>query len=379
MLRTQEIGYFHLPVGYPKTEGNTPVTKQGVQEWIRESNPSFFQKTSYGTYLGIIGILAGAVASIAGLFKDSKLLKWIGGILAGVGVLTSAIGKLFGIEVDVLNKVRSKVLFSPNGKVETTPDEEGINHEKVEIQTNDGETLRGFLFPAPVPTKKTVIFLNGRGHNASMCLKEKEFEKLQNEVPVNILIVDYRGFGESKSAGSPTPQGVVNDAVSMYDYLISEKHLTPDDISVFGVSLGGAVAIELANKREVDTLIVQSSFTTVEDVADDKLSEVIPAVLRGLVKGITQSEFNSRESIKNVKAKKVIISHSTDDEVIPVKHGEELFSLVSVPEKYFLPIEGVHHKDFAKGYDNECYEIFRRCLGVSAVCEDTKKQEVVAT
>lgn len=376
MLRTQEIGYFHLPVGYPKPASDVPVTKQDVQKWIRENSPSFFQKTSYGTYLGIIGILAGAVASIAGLFKENKFLKWIGGILAGVGAVTSAIGKLFGVEVDVLNKVHSKVLFSPNGKVETTPDEEGIDHEKVEIKTNDGETLKGFFLPAPVPTKKTVIFLNGQGYNASMLLKEKKFEKLQSEVPVNVLIVDYRGFGES--TGSATPQGVVNDAVSMYDYLVSEKHLTPNDISIFGVSLGGAVAIELANKREVDTLIVQSSFTTVEDVADDKLPKVIPAFLRGLLKGITQSEFNSRESIKNVKAKKVIISHGTDDDVIPVKHGEELFGLLNVPEKYFMPIEGARHKDFAEGYDEGCYELFRKCLGVSKIQIDGRRQEVLA-
>lgn len=374
MLRTQEIGYFHLPVGCPLRRDGTSVTVEDVQKWIKESNPSFFKRTSYGTYAGVISILIGALTSITGQFKDSRFLKWVGGILAGVGALAAAIGKLFGAEIDVLSRVHNRILFGPDKEVKTTPEEEGIKHEDVEIKTPDGPILKGFFLPAPIATKKTVIFLNGRGYNASRCLKE--FVELQKKVPVNVLMVDYRGFG--KSTGEATPQGVVGDAASMYDYLVSKKGLTPDDISLFGVSLGGAVAIELANRREVNTLLVQSSFTTVEEVAEDQLPRVIPKVLKGVIRGIAQSEFNSRESIKNVRAKTVIISHGTSDRVIPIKHGEELFSLVSVPDKHFIPLEGAGHSDFVHSYDDDCYELFSKSFGVGDLCQIAERKLPVA-
>src|SRR3989338_2533525 len=375
MLRTPEIGIYHWPVGCPKPPAGEAPSQRYVENWLREKNPSTLERVSYGTYAGALATVLGLVTATVGFFKDNKVAKWIGGVLAGIGALATLVGNFCGIEWDSIGRLYNNLLISPNGKVETTPDEKGIKCENVSIETNRGE-LNGYYIPAPVSTKKTIIFLNGRGYNASLCLDE--FSKLQQEVPVNVLMVDYCGMGKSKlnKGEKVTQEGLVLDAEAMYQYLVEKKGLTANDISLFGVSLGGAVAIELANRREVNTLVVQSSFTTVEEAVKEKSSASVPGILKALLGMLARSEFDSAEAIKTVKAKRVIVSHGTDDEIIPFSLGKKLFDNVTLPEqsKAFLPLAGAFHKNFAEHYDLACYRTFRKFLGILSVCEGGKKE-----
>jgi len=146
--------------------------------------------------------------------------------------------------------------------------------------------------------------------------------------------VDYRGYGRSE--GSPGEAGVYRDADAAYDYLIRVRHIQPKHIIIYGHSLGGAVAIDLASRRECGGLIVQSSFTSIRDMA--RRTFRIP-----LFEYIPKSRFNSLAKIQRVRAA-ILMVHGTLDETIPFTMGQRLFAAAPEP-KFFSPIEGAGHND----------------------------------
>ncbi len=295
--------------------------------------------------------------------KKTFLGALISYFVSGFVSLVNNVCKLLGIESPI-ERLQRTFLIAPNNHVGCTPCELNIPHEKVEIPSGDG-VLRGHLLQAPLETKKTIIFLNGRGHNSSNAIRQ--LAELQKQVNVNILVVDYRGCGES--SGTPTLNGLVDDAAAMYDYLKS-KGFAENDISAYGVSLGGGVATALATRRPLNTLFVQSSFTSMDDIAGDIMSSILPDVLTDSLTPLAGSDLNSRSNMRNVKAKNVIILHGTADEVIPYNHGVSLFRAAKDAglNVMFKKIKGAGHTNFSNFYDSEgIHEIFRRILSIEDV------------
>lgn len=284
----------------------------------------------------------------------------IGGVVNAARKLVDGFCRLVGLESPI-DKLHRRLMIAPNRHTECTPCELRIPHERVEIRNGD-VTLRGHFLRSPVETKKTIIFLNGRGHNASHCFRT--LAELQRRVPVNVLMVDYRGCGNS--TGTATFPGLVSDAEAMYDYLVRERGLSANDISVFGVSLGGGVAVQLARRREINTLVVQSSFTSIEDVASNMMSRVLPDVLVNAAAPLVRTELNSEEAIKEAKAKNVLILHGTQDEIVPYRQGVMLYRRAREAglKPVFIRLKGAGHCNFADFYDDDCIKLFRRLFGV---------------
>ncbi len=359
MLNTAEVGLFHLPVGYPRATLTTkPPTKKEVKEWFEEKNPSTLEKTSYGTYVGIAAMVIGAASWLVGFIKDNWFGKWVGGILASSGAVATFVGKCCGVENDLVNSLRTKALYNPPTELETTPDKEGIPCEEVFIGTTDGEKLYGYYLPSPKETKKTVIYLHGRANNISHCLKD--IKELQEKAPVNVLICDYRGFGKSTlNTGEINRNGIITDAKAMHDYLIQKRGCNSDDISLFGHSLGGAVAIELAKqltkeKKPPHAMVIQDSFTSIRDVPKDRLNIVFPSKLANLLSALISNEFDSKKSIKEIDPKiQVLISHGTNDWVIPFKQSQELHKEIPGTNKKLILLEGAGHSDFCEHLNPE--------------------------
>lgn len=383
MLSANGIGLFHLPVGYPRSV-ERPITKNNVQGWLKEnSNASILKKTSYGTYLGIATALAGIVTNLIGFKKDSNFAKWVGGILGFVGIVATFIGKVFGVDFDLANKIEKiekRIIFNPPKDHETTPLKEGIAHEEISIPTSDGEKLHGYYLPSPLKTKKTVIFLHGRGNNIGSKNFIDSVKKIQGKIPVNVLMVDFRGFGNSSlNCGKITCDGVIEDAKAMYDYLTNNKGCTPNDISLFGHSLGGAIAVQLANEKKVNSLIIQSSFTSLKDLVKDllptNLGNVIPDSWLSFV--TSSSDFNSVEAIKTVKANKVCICYGKQDELIPYQHAEDLFNAVTRP-KELLILDEAGHSDYARCFTEEQINKLRDMVGVNNICEEDGEEFLIA-
>lgn len=244
-----------------------------------------------------------------------------------------------------LDWLRDNLIFIPSKKVYSLPQEKGIKHEEVFIDTHDGEKLHGYFLPAKKETNKVVIFLHGHDLNVSRWFLAPVH--LQEQVDVNFLVVDYRGYG--KSSGKPTSKGLVIDSLAMYEYL-KDKGYKSEDISVYGRSLGGGVALELASRVQVKSVIVQSSFSSMKEVIKFHLP-YLPSFL------IRNNLFNSEELIKKINAP-VLISHGTMDERIPIEQVLRLYGSANEPKKLVL-LPGAGHEHLKDFYTEEYFSALK--------------------
>jgi len=221
----------------------------------------------------------------------------------------------------------------PEGFV--SPKDYGLQVEEVWMTAEDGVKLNAY-FLARTSSPKTLLWFHGNAENIGFGLEQM---KILANLGVNILELDYRGYG--KSEGSPDEAGVYSDANAAYDYLVQTRRFQPKNIIIYGQSLGGAVAVDLAARRECGALIVQSSFTSVREMARRMFP--IP-----LLEYVPKSRFDSLEKIRRIRAP-ILIVHGTRDETIPVSMGERLYQAAPEPKSFFA-VEGAGHNDvFAVG------------------------------
>ena len=353
------------PVGCPSPpKGTSPA--EFAKGWIRNNrNETQLKKTSYAAYIGLGVSVLGIVTGFFGKLKENNFLKVLGWTVGWIGVAGAAIGKLFGLEFDLANGVKMTVIAGgSNGKQITPAELEGMRADKVDI-TSDGEKLDAYYIYAPEKqtkkqTKKTLIYIHGIRSNIGQCLKE--IKELQENLDVNVLVFDPRGFGKSKlNTDSITCEGLNADTQAVYDYL-KLRGIESKDISVFGHSLGGAIAVQLAKENEVDTLILQSTFTDADKAREDGIGGYIPNVVARACGLLGLPGFKSKDDIPQLKAKKVIAIHGVTDRVIPCKHSEELnesLSKLDIPKenKIFIKLPGAGHDDYIKFYKEEVCNI----------------------
>ncbi len=210
---------------------------------------------------------------------------------------------------------------------------DGLHVEDVWLTTCDKVRVNAWYFPNPT-SEKVFLWFHGNAENIGHGLERLRF---YSRLGVNVLAVDYRGYG--KSEASPDETGVYRDADAAYDYLIRERHIQPKNIILFGHSLGGAVAIDLASRRECGGLIVQSSFTSAKDMARRMFR--IP-----WFEYLPKSRFESLAKIRRVRAPNLIV-HGTRDQVVPFSMGQRLFAAAPEP-KFFFPVVDAGHNNLVE-------------------------------
>lgn len=228
---------------------------------------------------------------------------------------------------------QSGMLFYPLSKIESTPKAWGLSYDLVELSLKDKSKISAWYIPHPEATK-TLLFFHGNGGNIS---HRGNSLNIFHKLKLNVLIIDYPGYG--KSEGVPSEQGLYQSANIAWHYLISNKKIKPENIIIFGRSLGGAVAVDLASRVNAGAIILESTFSSVRDVVD-----IIFPVLSDFI--YLRYSFDSINKITKVSAPLLQI-HSPDDEVIPFNLGQKLFKAV-ISEKKFLQIEGGHNEGFIK-------------------------------
>ncbi len=206
----------------------------------------------------------------------------------------------------------------------------GLRLEEVWLTAADGVKLNASLLPVP-ESSKVLLWFHGNAENIGM---GSDHLKALAQLGVNVFALDYRGYG--KSEGSPDEAGVYRDAEAAYLYLVEGRHFDPKDVFVYGHSLGGAVAVELASRHECGGLIVESSFTSVPAMAH-RIYHV------PFIEYLPHSRFDSLAKIARVRAP-VLIIHGTEDMVIPFEMGQKLFEAARQP-KTLMRIEGAGHDD----------------------------------
>ena len=225
-----------------------------------------------------------------------------------------------------------RLIYFPDRSVRATPERVGLDYEDVWLGTEGGERVHGWWIAAPGATR-TVLFLHGNAGNVSDRL---ETVAILNRIGANVLIIDYRGYG--RSDGSPGEQSTYEDALAAWRHLREDRTVPAERIVVFGRSLGGGVATWLAANHRPGALIVESSFTSVPDMAA-RTYPFLPVRLLARVR------YPSIGRIAGIDVP-TLIAHSPHDEVIPYAHGQALYDAAAGQPKAFLEMRGGHGDGF---------------------------------
>ena len=247
-----------------------------------------------------------------------------------LSIIAIAVGLYVGL-VALMFFFQERLLYFPLRGIGATPARIGLTYESVQLETTDGLTLSGWFVPAE-QARGVLLFFHGNAGNISHRLDSiAAFHRLG----LSALIVDYRGYGQSE--GKPTEAGTYLDAEAAWHYLVEDRHIPPQNIVIFGRSLGGAVAAKLAQTHPPAALILESTFTSVPDIAAQSYP-FLP------VRPLARIHYNTLERLPGIECP-ILIVHSPDDRVIPFSHGQQLFAGAKEP-KEFLEINGGHNDGF---------------------------------
>jgi uncharacterized protein len=240
--------------------------------------------------------------------------------------------------------LEDRLLFFPYSAAQMWLEPPNERVEDVFFQIPGNLTLHGWWCPTENWTSEqgALIYCTGNGGNLSM--RSEAIKPWLRDFGTAVLIFDYPGYGRSQ--GRPSEAGCYAAAQAAYDWLTMTKSVPARRILIYGSSLGGAVATDLASRRPHRALVLLMTFSSLPEAAQWHYPWV-PA------RWLVRSQFNSRAKIGSC-AGPVFMAHGTADEIVPFSLGERLFEAAQEP-KAFLPLEG-------KGHDEMLVELFLPAL-----------------
>jgi fermentation-respiration switch protein FrsA (DUF1100 family) len=213
----------------------------------------------------------------------------------------------------------------------------GLPFEDAWFEADDGTRLHGWYIPHESP-RAVVLYSHGNAGNITH--RAAILDVLHNRVGVSVLIFDYRGYGRSE--GKPDETGIIADARAARDWLAGQEGIAPEDVVLMGRSLGGGVAVDLAAKDGARALVLESTFTSLPDVA----AHYYPWLP---VRRLMQTRLDSVSKIADYHGP-LLQSHGDADSIIPYEFGKRLFEAANEP-KQFVTLPGRDHNDFqTNGY-----------------------------
>ena len=234
---------------------------------------------------------------------------------------------------------QERLIFKPSTTIKHTPAEQNRAYQEVWIpvdKTGGADKLAGWWLPAQGKTIGTVLYLHGYSGNIGENLTPA-YQLTQ--LGFAVLLVDYRGYGRSQGS-FPFERQVYTDAEVAWDYLINTRKVPPKQIEIYGHSLGGAIAIDLATRHpEASSLIVQSSFTNLLTIAQRSWwLKLIPVQL------LLTQKFDSLSKVRSLKMP-VLYIHGTADSFIPPEMSRTLYSDTPVANKQLILVANAEHKN----------------------------------
>ena len=282
----------------------------------------------------------------------------------------------------LLWRLQNRLMFVPSRVLDTNPGDLQLQYKDVWLPVSAGDKkvkvdrvkadranaeglkrIHGWWIDSPPSasfggTAKVLLFLHGNAENISGNLDHaSKFQKFG----FSVLIVDYRGYGISDGSfsdgGFPTEKSVYQDVETAWNYLVEERGISPEQIVIYGHSLGGAIAIELASHHpEADSLIIEGTFTCMRDMADYQYSYlgIFPIDL------LLKNHFASMNKVGSLKMP-VLFIHGQDDDVVPYWMSEALFEVASEPKQLLL-VPGADHNNVASLSGEEYWQAVRRLV-----------------
>ena len=244
-------------------------------------------------------------------------------------VSTFAIG--YAVLAVALFFYQPNLLYFPNmptRQIQATPGDIGLDFDSVTLTTSDNEQLHAWFVPAD-PARGTLLFCHGNAGNISHRL---ESLRIFHTLGLNVLIFDYRGYGQS--SGKPSEAGTYRDVDAAWHYLLDERRLAPQGIVIAGRSLGAAVAADLASRTAPAAVVLESAFMSVPAMAAE-IYPWLPSRLPGLYR------YDNQAKLARI-TRPLLIVHSRDDEIVPFAHAATLFAEAGRP-KQLLELQGGHN------------------------------------
>jgi hypothetical protein len=214
--------------------------------------------------------------------------------------------------------------------------------EDVWFKGAGGERLHGWYVrgqAAEPGSRVTVIYFHGNGGNISAigwigeALSQRGFD---------VLLFDYRGYGRSEGSVSDE-RAIYEDAEAAYDYVVRERNVRPEQVVLYGQSLGTTAAVDLAARRPCGAVILESGLSSASDMA----SLILPWV-PVWVHRYGQNHFESAKKLERVSAP-VFVAHGGRDATIPVEQGYKLYNAAREPKQLLIVQEAGHNDLIARG------------------------------
>lgn len=257
-----------------------------------------------------------------------KVLLFLGGILA-VAYLGLCVS---------LRLWQTRLIFFPSAVIKTTPADMNLPYEEVWMPVAKKQ-IYGWWIPAATDEDLVLLYLHGNGSNIGDDLgRAFLFHQLGS-----VFLIDYRGYG--RSIGTfPTETSVYEDVEAAWIYLTQTRRIAPEKIVVYGHSLGGAIAIELAVRHpEMAGVIVDGSFTSIRAMLDYRNQyKILP------VDWILTQRFDSLAKVRSLQTP-VLFIHGTADETVPAQMSRELFAAAPEPKQLLLVPEAGHNNTVRLG------------------------------
>lgn len=221
-----------------------------------------------------------------------------------------------------------RLLFFPDRTLAAEPSDFGLRAEELSIAVEDGVTLHGWWIAGP--GERVLIWYHGNAGNIAHRLPNARW--FVDTLGVSVVLVDYRGYGSS--TGRPDEAGVYRDGLAVYD-AVAARGAAARDIVLFGRSLGGAVATEVALRRPAGALVLEAAFRSARAMARVHYWFVPSALVR--------TRMDNESKIGLVTAPTLFL-HGDRDRIVPLDHSRRLYELAARPE-HFHVIEGAGHND----------------------------------
>ncbi|MGZ8852295.1 MAG: alpha/beta hydrolase [Thermoanaerobaculia bacterium] len=271
-------------------------------------------------------------------------------------VLPLVVGGTAIAALDLVRRIfRHAQLFSPspNPARSWNPADYGVSPEAIEehwFETPDGELLYGWYCRSPRPVASAVFC---HGNTGNLTTSADVIPHLL-AAGMNVLFFDYRGFG--KSSGIPSINGVVSDGVTAARFhdTIRPKSLPS---TLYGYSLGGAVAAQVIKRHAFSGLILQSTFTSLPKLARVHFPR-FPLHL------FTGDLFDTLNVIRRLTVPLLVV-HGGADEVVPCSMARELYEACSAVKNIQIVDDGLHKDLFTRDGDSVVWAINRFAANLS--------------
>lgn len=230
----------------------------------------------------------------------------------------------------LLHLAETKIVFPAPPVDDYAWDPAAYSATETWIDTADGAKVHAWLFAHPSP-KATLIYSHGNAE--SICFLGELMQVLRDYWQVNVVVYDYRGYG--KTGGAPSEMALENDAMAVGNWVKSNAPWRFTPIIAMGRSMGGFPATVMASHCKLDGLILDRTFSSIEDVASYRFA-ILP------VRWFLSHKMRSQNWIEKYNGP-LLQMHGEIDEVIPFVQGKKLFDACPSTDKEFLTFESLSH------------------------------------